>query len=222
MAELVITGTTAVPVIAGGFIRIAVNNPPESAAEPNVIHNDVYRRTTGDAEWIRISKGIAVNGRYDDYGAASGVTYDYKVRAIGENGAYSESAVSAAALTLHGVWLHDPADVSSVHHFDFHDEGTRHPRSHEAALLSYAGRSKPVVEFGEGDDEDVSVDLQLHRDTSDEAALEELYARRTTLLYRDARGRKVYGVLLGLDETDHIWGGRVPLTVKATDFSEAV
>ena len=84
---------TPTPPIVGatggvGYIDVTIENPGGAVV---VDHNEVYRRRIGDWEYTRVATDLAVDGGFRDYAVASGVTYEYKARAVASNGAYSES-----------------------------------------------------------------------------------------------------------------------------------
>lgn len=58
---------------------------------PATLQNDVYRRVAGTTDELRVAAGIANGGTYDDYTAVSGINYEYKVRALGANGTFTDS-----------------------------------------------------------------------------------------------------------------------------------
>jgi len=47
-----------------------------------------------------------------------------------------------------------------------------------------------------------------------------IYDRKETVLYRDAKGRKMYGVMTGLTIDDDRYGYVVSFTVNEVDFKE--
>lgn len=64
-----------------GYVLVTVTNPTPEGNEPEISRNDVYRRATGDTAWTRIAT-VDRGGSYQDYTAASGQSYDYKVTAV--------------------------------------------------------------------------------------------------------------------------------------------
>ena len=81
---VVVTGETP----AGG-ITIDVSNPGTGATE---VSNDIYRRKVGETgSGTLIATSVAVDGSFVDYAVASGVGYEYKARAHGDNGTTADS-----------------------------------------------------------------------------------------------------------------------------------
>ncbi len=206
-----------------GYLNIAVTNPVPSGTEPIVSTNDIYRRVLGQTEWIRIQMGIALNGSYSDYAVASEITYEYKVRANGDNGTYSDSAVGSSSLILTAVYLHDVKDpVGTVHRFKYDGSGRDASWQPEATMMQFAGRTRPVAEFGESEEGRISVQLQMLRSDLDYSKLQTLIKSKSTLCYRDGRGRKMFGVVLSLPERDETFGYTKTIEVIETAYSEVV
>jgi hypothetical protein len=65
------------------YIELDVTNPDSTGSEPDVDHNDVYRKLTSepDSSYIRIGS-VPYNGTYKDYAVRSGQSYDYKVAGV--------------------------------------------------------------------------------------------------------------------------------------------
>jgi len=82
-------------------IGIAIGNPTPVGSEPTVTSNNVWVRVaaggradgerTVDGDGIRIKTGVANGGAFTDYAAASGVDYEYRIEAVGDNGTRTSS-----------------------------------------------------------------------------------------------------------------------------------
>lgn len=217
----------AVPTVTAtpqnGFIRLAVTNPTPSGSQPTVAYNDIYRREAGDSTWTRIATGLPNNGTYDDYAVASGKQYQYKVTAVGNNGTSSDSDVASASITLSGVWLHDPLDpAGTVRQFLLREQQRTLQTQYAQTMMQFEGRSLPVADIAGQKTQQVQVTIQCPANSGDLDALYSLIGRQTTLLYRDNRGRKIYGVVSAVPETEDYWGSSVQLTVQAVSYEEAV
>lgn len=78
-----------------GRIRVVIADPAPGAT-PQVVGHDVFVRVAAGGrqigerpvggDGIRIATGIAEDGTYDDYACASGVNYEYRTMATGDNG----------------------------------------------------------------------------------------------------------------------------------------
>jgi hypothetical protein len=217
----------AVPTLTvtpqNGYIHLAVTNPTPSGSQPTVAYNDIYRRETGTTNWLRIATNVPNNGTYDDYAVASGKQYDYKVTAVGNNGTSSDSAVVSSSITLAGVWLHDPLDApGTIHSFALREQQRTLQTQYTQTMMQFEGRALPVADIAGQKTQQVQVTVNCRTDTDDLAALYALIDRQTTLLYRDSRGRKIYGVVAAIPETEDWWGAGVQLTIQAVDYQEVV
>jgi hypothetical protein len=85
---------------SAGAISVSITNPTPAAGEPSVAYNDVLRRQTAvGGDGIRIAANKAANGTHIDFTPASGVDYEYAVRAVADNGTASTSAWLAGTST---------------------------------------------------------------------------------------------------------------------------
>lgn len=198
------------------------DNPTPSGTEPAILSNDLFRRKVGEADWVRIATGLAVDGVYHDYSPAGGETYEYRLRALGDNGTHTDSGVNQAVLVLSGVWVHDPDDpVGTIQHFIYDGMGSGETNEQQVELLRFAGREKPVPRFGDSISFGVTQTLQLPNDLNDRQRLKSLFVKKV-LCYRDTFGRKLFGVLASLPVTDDLTLSSAEISLTATDHSEAV
>lgn len=201
---------------------IAAQYPYLDPTNPMVVSNEVFRRKAGETSWQRIAQGIAPNSVYDDYAVASGVDYEYKVKANGNNGTYTESDVSAGRVTFSGVWLHcvdDPA--GTVHRFALSSGNSDEWRT-DGSLMKFAGRKRPVAAFGENEDGRIVANLQMLRNRGDREALQNIVSRKTPVCYRDNRGRKMFGVIFQLPSNDAFYGYSAQVSIDEIDYKEEV
>lgn len=203
-------------------IRLTIGAPLPSGTEPSVTHHDIYRRKQGESAWGRIATGAPANGSYVDATAGSGQVYDYYTRAWGNNGTYRDSQAVSSSITLLSMWLLDPLDPESLHRFHYFEPGRSADRVFQGALMEFEGRKQYMAEFSEREQNKVNVVLQLKKDSNDLEALHDLLGRRTALLYRDAKGRRIFGSIFVLTENETDYGYTVPLEVQAVDYKEEV
>lgn len=131
--------------------------------------------------------------------------------------------MATASVALTGIWLHDVADP----------QGTslclaRHPFRGEdwqadVSLMRFAGRTRPVAEFGGLDDGRYRADIILTTADAQWSLMRSLVRRKGTVCARDSSGRVVFGVIPGLSEQDAVWGGqRFSIEVIETAYTEEV
>lgn len=215
---------TLTATVQTGYIAIAITNPTPVGAQPAITGNDLYRRTTGTTAYIRIATGLANNGTYNDYAAASGISYDYYVQANGNNNTSANSAVAARSLTLHCVYLHDVVNPSgTIYRFKLDGKGRTASYTPDVTMLQFVGRTRPVAQFGESGQGKISVQLDMMQTSGDMQALRALMARNATICYRDNRGRKLFGIITALPESDIPQiGYSTTLDMTENAFSEVV
>ncbi|WP_225434143.1 DNRLRE domain-containing protein [Peribacillus tepidiphilus] len=216
----------ALPVVTTtkgeGIITISIDNPTPSGTQPNVSYNDLYRRKQGESIWTLIATNIPADASFVDYTPASGQMYEYFVRAWGDNGTYSDSAVVSQSISLKGIWLHEAANpLATLHQFKLVSDrsGNWQPT---AAMMQFAGRRLPVAEYDDAEQRTVSVKITLLKDSGDLEALEGLIRSKNTLCYRDARGRKMFCHVFQLPVDDEVYGNTVSLTFEEVSYTEEV
>ena len=211
-----------------GHTLIAVTNPAATGDHPDVEYNQIQRRAlTGDdagEDWVTIG-AVDPNGQWQDYTAAGMVTYEYRTLAVAADGNTEASDTDEATLSLQGVWIHDPVDPADVAaaHYAYGGASKRDQVEANTEGFHYAGRALPVFEFGEHETEalDVGIDVPHGADWATEvAALLALARTRTVLCVRDARGRRVFGVISAVTRSDQRWGTGVGFTVRRADYDE--
>lgn len=227
-----------VPIIAFdiqddlGYIQLNITNPEPVGDRPvpdtNQIQRRVFNATNPSTPW-QILGTTELNGTFRDYKAASGVLYEYRIKAIaGEFFSFSTETTADRELDLTGIWLHDPANqtvaASSLHNFMFGKDSRATAINTISTEQQFAGRTFPVVDFGEFEQEDVTVTVDIpHGEDhyTEEAALRTFMEMKRTLFYRDNRGRALYGTMSGYNQADQAWGvtvgfkmGRVSVDIE--------
>lgn len=213
----------------GGYIQLNITNPEPVGDRPNPTVNEIHRRvyspTSPDGKYERLGS-TEPNGTFKDFCAASGVLYEYRVRAIaGEYFTDSTETVADRELELQGIWLHDPADpADTIRQFLYGKDNRSTAIEIMGTTQHFAGREFPVTDFGEHEEEDISITVDIpHGPTHrvEEADLREFMEMRKTLYLRDNRGRACYGTMSGYQQNDQSWGvtvgfkfGRVSLKIE--------
>lgn len=203
-------------------ISLSIENPVPVNTEPVVTHHDLFRRKVGDSKWTRIVDNVALNGSYIDYTPASEQVYEYYVRAWGDNGTYRDSAVVNESITLKSIWLVDPDEPESLHHFRYFEPGRTSDRIVRGQMMEFEGRSLGMAEFSSAEQKKINVVLQMKKNSGDLEALHDLLSRHTAILYRDAKGRRIYGAIFSLSENETDYGYTVPIEVQAVSYEEGV
>ncbi|MCM3589623.1 hypothetical protein M4D58_03135 [Brevibacillus borstelensis] len=205
-----------------GKILITFKNPAPTGSQPSILYNDLFRREVGSNSWVRIATGIQANGVYDDFAVSSGVIYEYMGRACGNNGTIKDSLFHQGSIILSGVWLHCVDSPASTAYQFMIRSGYTDEWGTEGSLMQFAGRERPVAEFGEAGAGNIKVNLSLLKNKGDREALQKIVQRKTTICYRDNRGRKMFGVIFVLPSGDKFYGYDVSLSIDETDYREDV
>lgn len=196
-----------------GFVAINIDNPIPSELQPDVLYNDVYR------DHIRIATKVGDN--YKDYTARSGKEYNYQVIAIGENGTISESIYQRFSIRLEWSFLSNLyGDMVELKLNPQRDRS----REFYGERLFFAGRTRPVMQFEEFIDDNISLSFKVIEESELEA-FKSIADSREILLYRDNRGRKIFGVIRGYSIADDVadteWYN-ISFTFSEVYYSEVV
>ena len=183
-------------------IRLTVTNPTPDGTG-GFSYNEVYRRKV-NGSWVKIASNIARNGTYEDCAMASSQPYEYMVRTIGTYG-YMDSDIKYADIRVRNSQLASISD-KNIYVPLVYDPKRNLSLGMGRTLMQFAGREKPVSEFGESKDFGIALSFVI-KDIEDLDTLMALIESAETLLYRDNRGRKIYCTIGGLsiDEERKYW-----------------
>ncbi|HET9234937.1 MAG TPA: hypothetical protein VFP10_12420 [Candidatus Eisenbacteria bacterium] len=135
----------------------------------------------------------------------------------------SDSDPSTATLVLEGVWLHDPEDAASTAVNYIYGAASREHTVEAAGVGTlYAGRTFPVVDYGEHEEETLTVVVHIpHGSTyaDDLATLDALARAKRTLWLRDNRGRSFAGTITAYKVQDQKWGAAVAFTFGRVHYA---
>lgn len=187
-------------------------NPTESL--------ELFRREIGGS-WIRIAKGLPSVASYVDYAIASEKEYSYLARAIGSKGGYKDSEPVTSSVFVPYTQLSDVNDLTN------YIELRLEPDKQETAvrgthLMTVAGCSAPRVEYS--DEQYRTLDCSFFVPARDANRLVDLYYSAAMLLFRDNRGRKLFGCISSYPkrkDSDYGWAV-VQFTFTELDHREAV
>ena len=155
--------------------------------QTGILRYDIYRFAPGDADFIRI--GSTTTKKYKDWSVMDGEVR-YKVIAVSDSGE-SKGAQQRTTFELTTGWL-TPVD-DPTHPFEVrYNVQDKYYTDYDVSMMEYAGREKPVAEFGQLAQRSVTVSFATN-DKDAYKALERVIQQRKTVLYRNAR-MKMYGV----------------------------
>lgn len=204
---------------ADASIQLVITTPTPTGTEPIVLGNDIFKVIGG--EWVRIAENVS--STFTDYAVANGVEYTYFAVALGETSTYSYSDEVTQSVTFKGAYIHDPLDAEfTVYRFAYNGTGIDTEFTPESALMKFAGRKRPVVQFGTYEDYAINVTLQASRDMTPMLKLREFVANRTPVCYRDDNGQFLYGVIQGLPIRKEYSVATADITIIEIDYNVEV
>lgn len=214
-------GVSLLPVTAGGYILVDVNNPTPTGSRPTPTANRIYRRQLENGlaleEYILVAE-VVPGTEFRDYAVASGATYEYRAEAVVASGALAGSTLVTASVDLEGVWLHIPEDPGGTARNFRYGKAIRSANVDvTGSEILYAGRVFPVVDYGPQEHERVQARAQVPfgpDHAGDLAALRTLVRARRPVWFRDGRGRSFIGTLSDHEETDESFGTSVRFTMS--------
>lgn len=186
--------------------------------QTGILRYDIYRFAPGDTDFIRI--GSTTTKKYTDWSVMDGQNR-YKVIAVSASGE-SKGAQQRTTFELTTGWL-TPVDDPS-HAFEVrYNVQDRYYTDYDVSMMEYAGREKPVAEFGQLAQRSVTVSFATN-DKDAYKALERVIQQRKTVLYRNAR-MKMYGVCISPSDQPADYYGMIynlSFVINEVEHSEVV
>lgn len=189
---------TLTPDKETGSIEVDIHNPPLTGTEPTPTHQELFRRKEGE-QWIKLAN-LLPNSKYVDYTPASGKTYDYRVIVYGNNDTSSISNIFSGSVEVKYSQLNLTSDLSEIVTLMF-NPSISFSKNYSVTTKSFAGRKKPVAEFGELINQSGAMDFVVDDNTLNR--LYEFLERQETLLFRDSRGKKMFIVISDINVNYH-------------------
>jgi hypothetical protein len=126
-----------------------------------------------------------------------------------------------------GVYLHEVTNPGgTLQHYLYQDDEATESLAVEATALPFIGRTYPVMEYGQGEDQSITRTARVPWSATHDADVAWIRAAiraRVTVCYRDGRGRKMFGGLTrGTKITDVKDGSTVALEIQRLDYTEGV
>lgn len=134
----------------------------------------------------------------------------------------------ASSSRFSGTWILDPDDpAGTVIRLRYGGVGRQNSRDRAKTAMQFVGRKFPVYDVGDARAESINVDAVLSAEDGDaEEQLEQLQnmiGEGQVILYRDARGRKIYAVGTDFQSEDLDQRSyRVSFLLNKVDFDEAL
>lgn len=138
----------------------------------------------------------------------------------------TDSSTIESSTSFQGLYIHDPLDPEgTIKQFLYARAARSVGIEVEQQGMVFAGRQFPVFDYGEHEENNFKVRVDIPDDSNAATAIYDLqnFARlRRILCFRDNRGRAFFGTMKGYDEADQDWGTQVSFTVERASYDEAV
>lgn len=198
------------------YIELQITNPSGGTA---VAYNDVYKIV--DNQFSRVATNVAENGTFVDYFAESGKEQAYFIRAYASSGGYAQSAELRETLEFLDAFL-ITVDTSLGAELILAPE-RRKSISNEHTTFNFAGRSSSVVLYSGLVNKNLDTFQYEIHDRKILQTLEDMVEYKQTVCYRDARGRKLFLALTGINVADNMPDYfTVVFNSVGVDFNEVV
>ncbi len=158
--------------------------------------------------------------KYFDNAVANGKEYQYFVRALSQAG-FADSDIELGTPSFRYGLLNAGDEVIELKHNINTVPGKNLNNTQSGTLNMYDGRKYPVPEMSSNVEQTLVLGY-FFRAYQDVEKLIEIADQKDIVLYRDKRGRKMYGKITGLSVQDTFHGYNVSITISATDYDEAV
>jgi hypothetical protein len=209
---IVATGVDLAGVGTPHALNITVTANPTGSV-PTAL--DLWVRDPYTLEVLQIAEDEPL-GTFTWYNPAASTAYEVQAVVRADNGTSTTTSWQPMdPLVFHGVLLHDPRYPEQLVHLRYNEDGAVDTLRVEGQVVHYLGRELPAVEFGAGQERTIEVP-KISLTSRDKAeAVRALVLGRSTLCYRDFKGRKVFGVILEsvLADTFYGYDTSVPFTV---------
>lgn len=186
--------------------------------QTGILRYDIYRFSPGETDFIRI--GSTTTKKYKDWSVMDGEVR-YKVIAVSDSGE-SKGTQQHTTFELTTGWL-TPVD-DPTHPFEVrYNVQDKYYTDYDVSMMEYAGREKPVAEFGQIAQRSISVSFATN-DKDAYKALERVIRQRKTVLYRNAR-MKMYGVCISPSDQPADYYGMIynlSFVINEVEYSEVV
>jgi hypothetical protein len=202
-------------------ILFSITNPAPSGGSATVGDMSIEYRKQGTSDaWTMIDSSIGLVNPFR-WRAPHG-SWEFRVNAKGTNGTSTYSATGQPqTVTLRGVLLNMALTPSVGVWMLFNGDEATEGFTVESALIKYAGREFPVVEFGESSENTIDVSSLSLKTRDDLLKLRTMLTSRDVVLYRDRRGRRLYGLLTLTEARDTTFGYEIGLHLDRLDYTNA-
>jgi hypothetical protein len=161
----------------------------------------------------------------DDNAVVNGSEHEYKARAVieGDADAYNDSDPVSETATFKGALIAPVSNLSNIFAFtrSLNSPPKRvYDRAPGGAMVQYAGRKYPVWEPNEHMSAGLSCGAFVLKTWAEVETFTAIYDLNGAVIYRDAKGRKIFGTLSNLQITDDRAGYIISFAINQVDYNE--
>ena len=151
--------------------------------------SQVYRRELGTDAWLQVADNLAQNDEFKDFECASGITYEYKVRAISSELTYTDSDVK----TMSVKFSYPRLSIAGTNDFIMFDGNYESEVSYDdgKTYQLYAGTGQPKESRSLTNYRVINITADVKY--SDFNNFMRIINTQGTLFLRDKKGMAVYG-----------------------------
>jgi hypothetical protein len=214
------------------YATVSVINPEPRGDRPNPTVNQIFRRPVDSGDRFLMVGTCPPNSSFRDYTVASGLQYEYKVRAGVDQGTGPEDlesftdSIVVFSDTVHfsGLWLHFPEDPqATTTNFLYGRDVRSYDINVGGKQLVLAGRKFGVTEFGEHQEDAFKVTVIVPHGPEYESQrieLREFASSKRTVVARDNRGVVMHGSISSLTENHESQGSSFSFDVNRVHREE--
>lgn len=183
----------------------------------------IYRKASGEVDCKCIAKVLPGLTQYDDYTVAAGKTYSYFLRHVSEAETFADSSTVSLATKLHHTQIalaDDPANIYVLKYNLNAPPDKKESRNRQSQQIYFEGRKYPVIEYSGFSNHDITCTFFLTEKEIE--SLYNMFGEGDIVLYRDNRGRKMYGSLSNITTNDTYRGRTISFIVSKVDYAEGI
>lgn len=126
-------------------VSITIDNPPADTEIGAADYNELYRRVTSNDPWTLLAT-VDPNSTYDDYEAASGVSYSYRAKAVNADGESAYSSTEQFSISYNEWWMRHLSDSTrDIRNLFIDNDPLDIETSEDQAVFNPLQRRAPVV-----------------------------------------------------------------------------
>jgi hypothetical protein len=191
-----------------GVLSFSINR------DADVVFYDVYR------DDVRIAS-LQTNDAFLDYTCISDHQHIYFVRGYNSQYGFTDSLSVVRTINIKNMILSRVLDYKDYTVLKY-NPGKDNSYRVERELMTFAGRADPVPEFGEHEHDEIKISCFVKK-LDDALEVKNMVSRKETMLYRDSKGRKMFGTVGQLNISEDMRGKiNIDFTFTKASYNEVI